>query len=145
MYTISKNTFPQQVWSGGMSPHRCAWWCTYYGVVVNGSCVCCCHLLSIVVDFILLFNVYWFLFLVDRWYLLSRCSLYWFLLVFSFLFFVECNKCTIDFDSPPALVSLQHIRVQVKLLFLARAGFSHSRLDVFEFQTWTIFLLILVS
>ena len=58
-----------------------------------------------------------------------------------FLFFVECSKCTIDFDSPSALVSLQHIKVLGGLLFLARAGFSHSRLDVFEFQTWTIFYL----
>lgn len=66
-------------------------------------------------------------------------------LYFLLCSFVECNKCTIDFDSPSALVSLQHIRVQGELLFLARAGFSHSRLDVFEFRTWTIFLLILVS
>ena len=43
-----------------------------------------------------------------------------------------------------ALVSLHHIRVQGELLFLALAGFSHSRLDVFEFRAWTIFLLILV-
>ena len=74
-----------------MRPHRCAWccdwWCTYYGVVVNDSCVVVCHLLSIVVDFMLLFNVYWFLFWVGRWYLLNTCSLYWPLLVFSSLFF----------------------------------------------------------
>ena len=57
--------------------------------------------------------------------------------------FVECSKCTIDFNSPSALASLQHIRVQGELLILARAGFSHSRLDVFEFWTWTIVLLIL--
>ena len=62
-----------------------------------------------------------------------------------FLFFVECSKCTIDIDSPSALVSLQHIRVPDEQLFLACAGFSHSRLDVFEFLTWTVFLLILLS
>ena len=65
-------------------------------------------------------------------------------LYFLLCYFVECSKCTIDFDSLSALVSLQHIRVQGELLFLARVGFSHSRLDVFEFWTWTIFLLILV-
>ena len=32
------------------------------GVVANGSCTCCCHLLSIVVDFMILFDVYCFLF-----------------------------------------------------------------------------------
>ena len=46
-----------------------------------------CHLLSIVVDFILLFSIYCFLFWVGRWYLLSTCSLYWPLLVFSSLLF----------------------------------------------------------
>ena len=47
--------------------------------------------------------------------------------------FVECRKCVIDFDSPSALASLQHIRVRGELLFLARAGFSPSRLDVLIF------------
>ena len=46
-----------------------------------------CHLFSIVVDFILLFIIYWFLFWVGQWYLLSTCSLYWPLLVFSSLSF----------------------------------------------------------
>ena len=32
------------------------------GVVANGSCTCCCHLLSIVVDFMILFDIYCFLF-----------------------------------------------------------------------------------
>ena len=45
IYSNSKNLFPKWVWCGGMSPHRCAWfcdwWCTYYGVVVNGSCDYC--------------------------------------------------------------------------------------------------------
>ena len=58
-------------------------------VVANGSCTCCCHLLSIVVDFILLFSIYCFLFWVGRWYLLSSCSLYWPLLVI--FFFVICG------------------------------------------------------
>ena len=45
IYLISRNLFSIWVWCGGMSPHRCSWccdwWCTYYGVVVNGSCDCC--------------------------------------------------------------------------------------------------------
>ena len=45
----------------------------------------------------------------------------------------------IDFDSPSALANIQHIRVRGELLFLARAGFSPSRLDVFEVRTWTSF------
>ena len=60
-------------------------------------------------------------------------------LYFLLCSFVECSMCTIDFDSPSALVSLQHIIVRGELLILARAGFSHSRLDVFGFRTWTIF------
>ena len=48
-----------------------------------------CHLLSIMVDFILLFIIYCFLFWVGRWYLLSTCSLYWPLLVI--FFFVICG------------------------------------------------------
>ena len=34
-------------------------------------CTCCCYLLSIVVDFMILFDIYCFLFWVGRWYLLS--------------------------------------------------------------------------
>ena len=59
------------------------------GVVANGSGTCCCHLLSIVVDFMLLFDIYCFLFWVGRWYLLSTCSLYWLLL--AYFLFVICG------------------------------------------------------
>ena len=54
-------------------------------------------------------------------------------LYFLYCYFVECSKCAIDFDSPSTLVSLQHIKIQGELLFLARAGFSPSRLDVLKF------------
>ena len=64
--------------------------------------------------------------------------------IFLFVLQWSAASVTIDFDSPSALVNLQHIRVHGELLFLARVGFSHSRLDVFEFRAWTIFLLILV-
>ena len=150
IYSNSKNLFPKWVWCGGMRPHRCAWccdwWCTYFGVVVNGSCVCCLPSVKyhiwfyIIIQCLLVSILSWpmiptqYVFLV----LTPTC-------IFPLCSFVEWSKCTTDFDSPSALVSLQHIRVQGELLFLARAGFSHSRLHVFEFRTWTIFLLILVS
>lgn len=45
-----------------------------------------CHPLSAIVDFLRLLYTYWFLFWDDRWYLLSTCALYSFLLVnFCFL------------------------------------------------------------
>ena len=49
-------------------------------------------------------------------------------------YFVECSKRAIDFDSSATLASLQHIRLQGELLFLGRAGFSSSRLDVLKFE-----------
>ena len=97
-----------------------------------------CHLLSIVVGFILLFNIYQFLFWVCRWYLLSTCSFYWPLHIFFFLLSVECSRRAINFNLSATLASLQYIRIQGELLFLARTGFSPSCLDVFEVQTWTI-------
>ena len=56
IYSGLKNLFPKWVWCGGLSPHRCAW------VVANGYGTCCCHLLSMVVDFLLLSDIYCFLF-----------------------------------------------------------------------------------
>ena len=106
------------VWCGGLSPHRCAW------VVPNGYGTCCCHLLSVMVDFMLLSDIYCFLFWVGRWYLLSTCACTDpYLYVFSLLF-VECNKRTVVFNSIATLASLHHIRFQGELLFLARTGFS---------------------
>ena len=52
IYLNLKNLFPKRVWCGGVSPHRCAW------VVANGYGTCCCHLLSMVVDFMLLCDIY---------------------------------------------------------------------------------------
>ena len=78
-----KNLIPKWVWCGGLSPHRGAW------VVANGYGTCCCYLLSMVVNFMLLSDIYCFLFWVGRWYLFSTCALYWPLLVISF--FVICG------------------------------------------------------
>ena len=105
-----------------------------------------CYLLSIVVDFILLFSIYivfYFELADDTYSVRVPCTDPF--LYFLPCHFVECSKRAIDFDSPSALASLQHIRVHGELLFLAWTGFSHSRLDVLEVRTWTIFLLILAS
>ena len=59
------------------------------GVLINDYSTCCCYLLSIVVDFMLLSDIYCFLFWVGRWYLLSTCALYWPLLVI--FFFIICG------------------------------------------------------
>ena len=81
IYSDLMNLFPKWVWYGGLSHHRCAW------VVPNGYGTCCCHLLSVMVDFMLLSDIYFSLFWVSRWYLLSTCVLYWPLLV-CFLFVI---------------------------------------------------------
>ena len=57
----------------------------YLALFIKDPCTCCCYLLSIVVDFMILSYIYCFLFWVGRWYLLSTCVLYWSLLV-CFLF-----------------------------------------------------------
>ena len=82
IYSGLMKLFPKRVWCGGVSPHRCAW------VVANGYGTCCCYLLSMVVDFMLLSDIYCFLFWVGRWYLLSTRVLYWPLL--GCFLFVHC-------------------------------------------------------
>ena len=66
-------------------------------------------------------------------------------LYFAFVYIVVCSKRAIDFDSSATLASLQHIRFQGELLFLARTGFSPSRLDVLKFGHGPSLLLILAS
>ena len=94
------------------------------GIIINDSCTCRCYLLSIVVDFMILSDIYCFLFWVGRWYLLSTCACTDpYLYVFSLLF-VKCSKRTAVFNSTATLASLHHIRFQGELLFLARTRFS---------------------
>ena len=59
--------------------------CVNLAVLINDQSNCCCYMLSNVVDFILLLDIYYFLFWVGRWYLLSTRVLYWPLLVCFFL------------------------------------------------------------
>ena len=53
--------------------------------------------------------------------------------MFPSLLFVEYSKRAIVFNSSATLASIQYIRIQGELLFLARAGFSPSRRDVLKF------------
>ena len=104
-----------------------------------------CDMLSIVVDlyFYSLYIDFYFELTDNTYSVRVPCTDPY--LYFLLCYFVEWSKCAIDFDSPSALASLQHIRVRGELLFLDRAGFSLSRLNVFEFRTWTIFLHIFIS
>ena len=135
-----KNLYPKWVWCGDLSSHRCVW-CGYTWFVNL--------LLSPVEEYGWFYVIIWYiLFSILSWPMIPTQYLFLVLTptcIFFSLLFVECSKRAIDFDSSATLTSLQHIRFQGELLILARAGFSHSRLDVFEFRTWTIFLLILVS
>ena len=78
------NLIPKWVWWGGVSPHWWAW-CYNQGY---GNCKCC--MLRILVDFMMLSDIYCFLFWVGRWYLLSTCVCTDPLLL-CFVFFVNCG------------------------------------------------------
>ena len=98
-----------------------------------------CHLLSIVVDFILLFSIYCFLFWVGRWYLLSTCSLYWPLLVI--FFFVICGVQQTCHRLRLVRNSSQSSAYQISGWAIVPSSdwiLSHSCLDVLEVRTWTI-------
>ena len=64
--------------------------------------------------------------------------------MFLSLLFVECSKRANNFDSSATLASLQYIRIQGELLFLAQTGLFPSRLDVLKFGHGPSLLLILV-
>ena len=140
IYSNSKNLIPKWVWCGGLSPHRCAWCCSQWFLYLL---IVTCWVLWLILYYYSVYIIFYFELADDTYSVRVPCTDPY--LYFLLCSFVECSKCTIDFDSPSALASLQHIRVQGEVLILARAGFSHSRLDVFEFWNWTIFLLIFVS
>ena len=140
IYSDLMNLFPKWVWCGGLSPHRCAW------VVANGYGTCCCHLLSVMVDFMLLSDIYCFLFWVDRWYLFSTCALYRPLLVI--FFFVICGVQQTCHRLQLVLNYSKSSSRQITGWAIVPSSdwiLSHSCLDVLEVQTWTICLLILAS
>ena len=94
------------------------------GVLINDYSTCCCYLLSIVVDFMILSDIYCFYFeLADNIYSILVFCTDPYLYVF-FLFIVECSKRTVVFNSTATLASLHRVSFQGELLFLARTGFS---------------------
>ena len=106
---------------------------------------CYFHLLRSMVDFMLLSDIYCFLFGVGRWYLLSTYALYWPLLVFVFLIICgmqqTCHRIKLNRNSSQS--SLHRI-----------SGWANaSSLDwiflfmswCLELPAWTSFLLILAS
>ena len=93
-----------------------------------------CHLLSIVVDFILLFSVYivfYFELADDTYSVRVPCTNPY--LYFLLCSFVKCSKCTINFDSPWTLISLQHIRVHGELLFSSSCW-------ILSFTSWCLWI-----
>ena len=117
--------------------------CVNLAVLINDHSTCCCYMLSNVVDFILLLDIYCFLFWVGRWYLLSTRVLYWPLLVCFFLLNCgvqqTCRRLQLNRNSSQS--SLHRI-----------SGWANaSSLDwIFlfmswslELPTWTSFLLVL--
>ena len=109
------------------------------GVIINDSCTCCCYLLSIVVDFMILFDIYCFLFWYGRWYLLSTCALYWPLLV-CFLFVncgVQWTYRRLQLNSNSSQSSPRQISGWA-MVPSSDWILCHSCLDVLEVRTWTI-------
>ena len=114
-------------------------------VLIDDYSTCCCYMLSIIVDFMILLGIYWFLFWVGRWYLLSTRVLYWpLLLLFSSCLFVECSKRAVIFDSTVTLVGLHYSGYQGELMLLAWTGSSSSCLDALKFRHGLAFMYFLV-
>ena len=116
-----------------------------FDVVTHYLWTYCFQLLRNMVDFMLLSDIYCFLFWVGRWYLLSTCALYWPLLVFVFLFICgvqqTCHRLQLNRNSSQS--SLHRISGW------ANAS-SFDRIFLFmswclELPAWTSFLLILAS
>ena len=140
IYSDLKNLFPKWVWCGGLSPHRCAWCCGQWLWYLLLSPV------KYLVGFMLLFDIYCFLFWVGRWYLLSTCALYWPLLVI--FFFVICGMQQTCHRLRLVRNSSQSSAYQISGWAIVPSSdwiLSHSCLDVLEVRTWTICLLILAS
>ena len=121
------------MWCGGLNPHRCVGCCGQWLWYLLLSPV------EYVVDFILLFDIYCFLFWVVRWYLLSTCSLYWPLLVFFFFVIYgmqqTCHRLQL------VLNSSQSSSRQISGWAIVPSSdciLSHSFFDIVEVRTWTI-------
>ena len=115
----------------------------YLTLFINDSCTCCCYLLSIVVDFMILSDIYCFLFWVGRWYLLSTRVLYWPLLVCFFLLNCgvqqTCRRVQLNRNSSQS--SLHRISGWANASSLDWIFLFMSR--CLEVPAWTSFLFIL--
>ena len=105
------------------------------GVLINDYSTCCCYLLSIVVDFMILSDIYiaFYFVLADDIYsvLVFYTDPY---LYVSFLVIVECSKRTVVFNSTATLASLHYSGYQGELMLLAWTGSSSSCLDALKFR-----------
>ena len=109
------------------------------GVATKGYGNCKWRILSIVVDFMILSDIYSYLFSVGRWYLLSTCILYWPLLVcFSLVICgVEQTCGRVQLNSNSSQSSPRQIS-EWAIVPSSEWILSHSCLDVLEVRTWTI-------
>ena len=128
------NLISKWVWCGGLRPYRCAW------VVANGYGTCCCYLLSVMVDFTLLSDIYCSLCWVGRWYLLSTCAFTDPYLYVFFLLIVGCSKRTVVFNSTATRASLHYSGYQGELMLLVWTGSSSSCLDALKFRYGLAFI-----
>ena len=110
-----------------------------FGVVTKGYGNCKCCMLRILVDFMMLPDIYYFYFeLADDTYsvlvfvLTPTCILS--------LLFVECSKRTVVFNTTTTLASLHYTGFQGELMLLAWTGSSSSCLDALKFRHGLVFI-----
>ena len=133
------NLIPKWVWYGGLSPHGCTWrffqWSLYLLLLPVEYCSW----------FMILSDIYCFLFWVGRWYLLSTCVLYWPLLV-CFLFVncgVQQTYRRLQLNRNSSQSSSRQISGWAIVSSLDWIFFFTSW--CLEVPTWTSFLIILAS
>ena len=104
------------------------------GVVTKGYGNCKCRMLSIVVDFMILFDIYYFYFeFADDIYSVLVFVLTPTCIFLSFLF-VECSKRAVVFNSTATLASPHYTGIQGELMLLAWTGSFSSCLDALKFR-----------
>ena len=109
-------------------------------VLINDYSTCCCYLLSIVVDFMILseYTVLYFELADDIYSVPVFCTdpyLYVFLLLF-----VASSKRAVVFNSTASLASLHYTGFQGELMLLAWTGSSSSCLDALKFRHGLAFI-----
>ena len=129
IYSDLKNLFPNWVWCGGLSPHRCVWWCCKWFLYLLLSPVKNISWFYVIIWNILLSILSWPMIPTQYscFVLTPTCN------CFSLLF-VECSKRAIVFNSTATLASLHHVGSQGELMLLAWTGSSSSCLDALKFR-----------